>query len=65
MADAKGKGPVGLSREDMMEAFSEGVRRGIWDIVTSATKMPGHDFYAAIEDGAARGMEEAAKGGKR
>lgn len=62
MADEKLKGPLALSREDMMEAVALGVCRAIRSIVDDATPVPGHDFYAAIEDGVRRGMGQVAEG---
>ena len=47
-----------LSRADMMEAVSEGVRRAIWDIATNATTMPCVDFYASIAEGVTKAHVE-------
>lgn len=52
-----------LSRKDLIEAITEGVRRAMWDIATNATQMPCHDFYASIQDGVRDGIERLGPGG--
>lgn len=42
---------IKLSRADMMEAVSEGVRRAMWEMITNATQMPCADFFASITEG--------------
>ena len=54
-----------LTKEELAEAISEGVRRAFWQMITNATSMPCADFYAALEDGVARGMERYCDGPPR
>jgi hypothetical protein len=46
-----------LTREELKEAISEGVYRAFWQMITSATGAPCHDFYAAVQDGVQGAME--------
>lgn len=54
---------ISLSRKDMMEAVSEGVRRAVWQMITNATDMPCADFFDAVKEGVAEGIKSAAKQG--
>jgi len=43
-----------LSRDDMMEAVSEGIRRGIWDVATNQdprTDLPNELLFDAVRQG--------------
>lgn len=44
-------------------AFSEGVAAAIWRAMNNATDAPCADFYDAITNGVAKGIEEAAAKG--
>lgn len=54
--ESEGYEGMNLSRDDMMEAISEGVRRAIWEIANNATDAPCADFYDAIKAGTESGI---------
>ena len=47
----------------LYRAFSEGVAAAMWRMMTNATDAPCADFYEAITNGIAKGIEEAAAKG--
>lgn len=44
-------------------AISDGVHSAMWRMITNATQMPCADFYEAVTNGIAKGIEEAASKG--
>lgn len=47
----------------LYRAFAEGVSEAMWRMMTNATVAPCADFYEAITNGIAKGIEEAASKG--
>jgi hypothetical protein len=48
-----------ISKEELLDAIREGVHDAMWRMITGATSMPCHDFYATVKEGVAMGMKEA------
>ena len=49
---------VKLDPDKVYEAIAEGVDRAIWRMISNATDMPCHDFYATIEKAAKEAFEK-------
>lgn len=47
-----------IGNQDILDAITEGVRQGIWDIAQDATDSPTFCFYSAIEDGVRTGIKD-------
>lgn len=47
----------------LYRAFAEGVSAAMWRMMTNATDAPCADFYEAVTNGIAKGIEEAAAKG--
>jgi hypothetical protein len=48
-----------VSKAELLDAITEGVRAAMWNMITNATMAPCADFFAAVEDGVATGIERA------
>lgn len=48
---------------EITEAIKEGVESAFWRLFTNATDAPCQDFYEAVTNGIAKGIEEAASKG--
>ncbi len=48
-----------VSKQELLAAIREGVHDAIWGMITNATMAPCADFFAAVEDGVATGIEKA------
>jgi len=51
-----------VSKQELLDAISEGVRAAMWDMITNATMAPCADFFDAVQDGVAAGIEKAQQG---
>jgi hypothetical protein len=51
-----------VKKADVLEAVRDGMADAVWRMIRSATSMPGADFYAALEDGVARGIAQLQNG---
>lgn len=49
---------VDIPNELLFDAIRQGVRDAMWQLMTNATDAPCADFFQAIEDGAAAGIEK-------
>lgn len=47
----------------LYRAISDGIENAMWRMITNATQMPCADFYEAVTNGIAKGIEEAASRG--
>ena len=46
-----------IEAAEVLEAISEGVRRGMWQMITSGTDMPCADFFDFMRKGVKEGIE--------
>jgi len=47
----------------LQRAITNGIENAMWRMMTNATQMPCADFYEAVTNGIAKGIEEAASRG--
>ena len=48
---------IELSKDELKEAVTEGVRRAFWDMITNATQAPCADFFDSVKDGVKEAVE--------
>jgi hypothetical protein len=48
-----------ISKQELLDAIREGVHDAMWHMISNATSMPCHDFFASIEDGVAAAIARA------
>jgi hypothetical protein len=46
-----------ITKQEFLDAISEGVHRAMWQMMTNATSVPCHDFFDSIEDGVRKAIE--------
>ncbi len=52
-----------ISKQELLEAISEGVYHAIWQMITNDTSAPCADFFETVKQGVAQGIEAAARKG--
>jgi hypothetical protein len=48
---------IELTRNELKEAITEGVRRAFWDMITNATGAPCADFFDSVKAGVKEAVE--------